>query len=51
MIANLVEGRPGFEYNNYKFRLQRSVLEADDEPQEEEYLERPSLIASLQDLD
>ena len=32
LIANLVEERPGFEFNNYNFRLRRTVLEADDEP-------------------
>ncbi len=48
LIANLVEGRPGFEFNNYNFRLRRSVLEADDEPIAESFVERPSFIASIQ---
>ena len=50
MIANLVEERPGFEFNNYNFRLRRSVMEADDEPLTESYHESPTLIASHKDL-
>ena len=39
IIANLVEYRPGFEFNDYNFKLRRTDLEADDEPREEEYQE------------
>ena len=47
LIANLLEVRPGFEFNNYNFKLRRSVLEADYEPRIAEFEEDPSLIASI----
>ena len=37
LISNLVEERPDFEFNDYNFRLHRSVLTADDEPRQTEY--------------
>ena len=51
LIANMIEERPGFEFNNYNFRLRRTVLEADDEPREEENYDAPLLIASLKGMD
>ena len=50
-LANMVEQRPGIEFGFTNFRLRRSILEADDEPRQEEYEEAPELIASQRRLD
>jgi hypothetical protein len=51
LIANLVQERPGFEFNNYNFKLRRTMLDAGDFPRPTEYDNRPTFIASEGGLD